>query len=33
MLMLVDRRTGKGIGVTLFESERRWSVGTRPSTA
>ena len=33
MLMLVDRRSGKGIGVTLSRAKRRWSVDTWPSTA
>ena len=30
MLMLVDRRTGKGIGVTLFESEEAMERGHSP---
>ena len=29
MLMLVDRRSGKGIGVTLFESEEAMERGHR----
>ena len=32
MLMLVNRETGKGFGVTLFESEDAMRRGTRRST-
>ena len=27
MLMLVDRQTGKGVGITLFESEQAMQLG------
>ena len=30
MLMLVNRETGKGVGVTLFEARRRCAGETRP---
>jgi hypothetical protein len=29
MLMLVDRTSGKGLGITLFESERPCAAATR----
>ena len=33
MLMLVDRRTGKGIGITLFDSEEAMERGHRALAA